>query len=106
MPAKPRQGAPKPASMTFEQSALEESLLAKNGELMTGEPLRWSLGYRSERTFARAVKGGTVPVPLISLPGRRGWFARTRDVAAWLQSLTAGSDQNSGEPAHAKEGAM
>lgn len=66
---------------------IEATLLAQYGELMTGESLRRALGYRSERTFQRAIKAKTVPVPAVALPGRRGWFARTRDVAAWLRDV-------------------
>jgi hypothetical protein len=92
--------------MNVQMPSIEDSLLAKNGELMTGECLRRSMGYRSERSFARAVKDGTVPVPLISLPGRRGWFARTRDVADWLKNLTAGAPAEARQAARLGGGAM
>lgn len=67
--------------------AIEAALLAEHGELMTGECLRRAMGYRSERTYQRAIKARTVPVSVVCLPGRRGWFARTRDVAAWLSDV-------------------
>ena len=68
-------------------TALTNDLLERYGEFLSGEALRFTLGFRSERTFGRAVRDGKVPVPLIKLPGRRGYFARVRDVAQWLHSL-------------------
>ena len=62
-------------------------MLAQHGELLEGKALLRSLGYRSSRSFARAVAQGQVPVPTFVLPGRRGRYARTRDVAQWLETL-------------------
>jgi len=76
--------------MHAEEFEVEQDLLARYGELMRGEDLRRALGYRSKRTFARAIQAGTVPVPLVGLPNRRGRFARTRDVARWLSNLVPG----------------
>lgn len=86
--------------------SIEDALVERNGELMTGEPLRRSMGYRSERSFARAIKEGTVPVPLIALTGRRGWFARTRDVAAWLRSLAPSPGEGASGPQGIEGGRM
>lgn len=66
---------------------IQEDLLARHGELMTGEPLRRALGFASERSFLRAARCKNLPVPIFELAGRRGRFARTRDVAQWLNSL-------------------
>jgi len=40
--------------------------------------------FGSERSFRRAASSGSLPVSVFRVSGRRGWFARTRDVAAWL----------------------
>lgn len=54
---------------------------------MTGASLRLLLHMKHERAFRRAAAAGRLPVSVFRLPGRKGWFARTRDVAAWLASL-------------------
>jgi hypothetical protein len=64
-------------------------LLAEHGELVGGGDLQRCLGFKSARSFQRAQKEGRLPVTTFSLPGRRGVFARTRDIAAWLGSLGA-----------------
>jgi hypothetical protein len=63
------------------------ALLAAHGELMSGRALWHTLGFRSERSFQRVIQKGTLPVPVFTLPSRRGRFARTRDVAAWLAGV-------------------
>lgn len=70
-----------------EGTACLSRLLAAHGELITGDDLRRVLGYGSERSFSRAIKEGSVPIPLVRIPGRRGRFARTHDVAKWLAGL-------------------
>ena len=67
--------------------ALLRDLVAQHGELLTGERLRTLLGYQSGRSFLRASKEGRLPISVFRLPGRRGVFARTRDLAAWLSGL-------------------
>ena len=66
---------------------IREGLLRRHGELLTGKTLQRCLGFGSVRSFQRAVIEGTLPVVTFTLPGRRGRFARTRDVAAWLATL-------------------
>jgi len=43
--------------------------------------------FGSDRSFRRNACKGTLPVSLFRIPGRRGWFARTEDVAAWLAAI-------------------
>ncbi len=57
------------------------------GPLMGGRNLWTALGYPSQGAFAQARRRGRIPVELISLPGRRGAFAYTNVVFAWLTSL-------------------
>ncbi|MBB3814761.1 hypothetical protein FHY13_003132 [Xanthomonas arboricola] len=71
------------------ESEIREGLLRRHGELLTGKALRQCLGFGSVRSFQRAVTEGALPVITFTLPGRRGRFARTRDVAAWLATLGA-----------------
>lgn len=62
-------------------------LLDAHGELMSGRALWMALGFKGERSFQRSSQRGVLPVPAFELQGRRGRFARTRDVAAWLSSV-------------------
>lgn len=43
--------------------------------------------FGSDRSFRRSACNGTLPVSVFRIPGRRGWFARTQDVAAWLAAI-------------------
>ena len=72
-------------SMPQDQMVL--SLLERFGELMKGRDLAGLLGFGSDRSFARAAASGQLPIPVFRMKGRRGWFARTRDVAAWLNNI-------------------
>ncbi|WP_154656480.1 hypothetical protein [Novilysobacter defluvii] len=62
-------------------------LLARHGELMAGGDLIQLFKFGSDRAFRRAAAAGRLPVAVVRVPGRPGWFARTRDVATWLDSL-------------------
>lgn len=66
---------------------LTEQLLKEFGPLMGGEDLRRALGYKTEPAFARAVRMDTVGIRTFNIPNRRGKFAFTTDVAAWLVML-------------------
>lgn len=68
------------------ESHYEVEFLAKYGELMDAHALRTLLGIE-ERTFRRAAHAQRLPIRVFRIPGRRGWFARTRDLAAWLGAV-------------------
>lgn len=59
-------------------------LLEKHGPLMSGADLYRALGYSSSPAFTRGMSQGTVGVHVFKLPGRRGTFALTSEVASWL----------------------
>lgn len=63
---------------------LERELMAKHGPMMGGESLRIALGYPSQESFRQAFVRRLIPVPVFTLERRRGKFALSRDVAAWL----------------------
>lgn len=54
------------------------------GPLMTGQALWRCLGFPSANSFHHAAGRGLVPVESFRLSGRKGRFARSADVAAWL----------------------
>ena len=69
------------------EAEIREALVSRHGELLSGATLQRCLGYRSARAYRRAIAQNALPVVTFALPGRRGYFARTRDVAAWLAVL-------------------
>lgn len=73
------------------------ALVERYGELIGGADLWRALGLKSERTFQRLAKENRLPVRTFTLEGRRGVMARTRDVAAWLASLSDVASRRSGE---------
>ena len=73
---------------------LSKEMVSAHGEVIGGSALQQCLGFRSARSFQRALHAGNLQVQTFLLPGRRGRFARTRDVALWLATL----GQESAEP--------
>lgn len=63
---------------------LTSELTARFGVLMSNSDLRQALGYTSADAFRQALYRKTVPVPVFSIPNRRGKFALTTEVASWL----------------------
>lgn len=59
-------------------------LLALHGDLMDSRALTALFKFGSDRSFRRSASKGLLPVRVFRVAGRRGWFARTRDVAQWL----------------------
>jgi len=64
--------------------ALTKRLLSTHGELIGGLPLARCMGFRTARAFQVAAQRGHLPIETFALPGRRGRFARTFQVAQWL----------------------
>ena len=75
---------------------LLEKLLEQYGPLMTGESLYRALGYKSWAGFAKAVRSGAVEIDIFNLPGRKGRYAKTSDVANWINRLN--NNPNGGAP--------
>ncbi|QDI03426.1 hypothetical protein E4A48_06725 [Xanthomonas cerealis pv. cerealis] len=68
--------------------AAELALVGRYGELMDSAALVEFFKFPNERALGRAAVKDGFPVPVFRLARRNGWFARTRDVAAWLIQLT------------------
>lgn len=64
-----------------------DELSRQYGPLLSGRDLALVLGLPSPEALRQAFKRGHVPIPVFSLPHRRGKFALTRDAAAWLSSM-------------------
>ncbi|MBD8882310.1 hypothetical protein IHE49_17645 [Rhodanobacter sp. 7MK24] len=56
------------------------------GPLIGGRELGRVLGFSTQEAFRQAVKRGNMPVRTFAINGRRGKFAATADIAAWLWS--------------------
>lgn len=53
------------------------------------------LGYSSTGALAKARQTGRLPIEMFQVPGRRGWFATTGAVRAWLQEVVSSGSQSS-----------
>lgn len=73
------------------RSAADE-LYQEYGPLLNTEKLAKVMGYPTASALQKAAQRGTLPFPVKRLPGRRGWYASTRQVGAWLdQTFPASS---------------
>lgn len=63
---------------------IREDLEQKHGALLGGTALLAALGYPSAAALRQARRRGKITVPMFNLPGRRGYFCLTREVADWL----------------------
>lgn len=66
------------------ESERQSSLLTRYGEMLTLDELAAVLKYPSRQALHQAQRRGRLPVNLIRLPKRRGWFASTREIAKFL----------------------
>jgi hypothetical protein len=67
---------------------LVAELTALFGPLVGGDDLIKILGYRNPAAFRQAQRQGRLGVRVFNLPARRGKFALTAEVAAWIQSAS------------------
>lgn len=65
-------------------SELKETLMDRYGPVISGNDLISCLGYPSPSAFRKAVSRKTAPDFIFTLKNRKGKFALTTDVAAWL----------------------
>ncbi|OJY95737.1 MAG: hypothetical protein BGP25_13310 [Lysobacterales bacterium 63-13] len=63
---------------------LRSALFERFGPMMSGPALRQALGYRTASAFRQAMASPVACLPAFRIPGRRGWYALTQEVAAWL----------------------
>lgn len=50
------------------------------------------MGFPSSEALTKARQTGRLPIPMFQIPGRRGWFAATHVVKAWLEQTLASQD--------------
>lgn len=63
-------------------------MLAKYGPLLSGKELVNALGYPTQTAFWQARRVGRVEVRTFRISGRKGTFALTTEVAAWLSNVS------------------
>lgn len=64
-----------------------DELVEQSGPLLSGKALWQALGFSGSPAFRQAKARGQLDVRVFKLPGRRGTFAFTSDVAEWLRKL-------------------
>jgi len=64
--------------------SLEKAMLEKYGPMVGGATLCKVLGYPSAAALRQALSRGLISVPVFEIQNRRGRFALTQDVVAWL----------------------
>lgn len=67
------------------QSNLASRLISEFGPTLGSQNLYSALGFKTYSAFHRSQQLGALGVNVFKLPGRRGWFALTDDVARWLE---------------------
>ncbi|WP_313206943.1 hypothetical protein [Stenotrophomonas sp.] len=77
----------KAGRLTSSDDALQRTLFQEYGPLIGPEHLPKVLCYRSVSAFRQAMNRNTLPVRVFSVEGRKGKFAFSTDVAAWLEQL-------------------
>lgn len=62
-----------------------DEIVKQYGPLLGGNDLYTALGFKTYAAFYRCRINGEIGVHVFKLPGRRGWFAFTTEVAKWLK---------------------
>jgi len=66
------------------QASLAHEMLELHGPIISGAALYRALGFKTYAAFYRAQKAGGLGVRAFRLPGRRGLFVLTTEVADWI----------------------
>lgn len=74
-------------------SQRELRIHAEYGELLSVADLARLLKYPSPQALRKARIRGALRLPMLQMPGRRGWFATAQAVAAYLDALDTGRER-------------
>ena len=65
-----------------------KEMLEMYGPMVSGSALASALGFKSYSAFYKARREDKLSVKVFDIAGRRGPFARTADIADWLESMS------------------
>lgn len=71
------------------EARLLAALIRDWGYVVGNAGLRQVLGFSTQAALRQAVLRSAMPVPVFEIEGRKGWFARAHDLAAWLAARGA-----------------
>jgi len=60
-------------------------LYLSGAPLMTSPETARAMGFKTVSALSKARLAGRLPIPMFTVPGRRGWFASTERIRAWLE---------------------
>lgn len=63
-------------------------LLETHGPLLCASSVARLLAFRSTDALRQARLHHRLPIEMFQIDGRRGWFAATSEVAAWIEETT------------------
>jgi hypothetical protein len=64
-----------------------EGLIEGYGLVVGGKDLMRLLGFKNYKSFHSACTTNRLPVSVFEIPGRKGKFAKTQDLARWYEQL-------------------
>lgn len=67
------------------ESTLKDRMYSRFGPTLGGNDLYTALGFNTYAAFHRSRLRGELGVHVFKLPGRKGWFAFTDEIAGWLE---------------------
>jgi hypothetical protein len=68
-----------------ELAPLEALLIREFGVVVTSAQTAHLLGFTNLNALAKARERGALPIQMFRIPHRKGWFAETTAIAAWLR---------------------
>lgn len=71
----------------------ERMLCEKYGEILTLADIAKVLRFPSRQAVLKAHLRGRLPISLVKVPNRRGWFATARAIANLLDELDASGER-------------
>jgi hypothetical protein len=72
---------------------IAKQLQDKYGLLIGGNDLVRALGFPNPAAFREARRKNRLNVRVFAIPDRRGSFALTQDVAAWIERMSTQTDE-------------
>ena len=65
---------------------IDLDLYLPRAPVLSGPETARIMGFPTTEALYKARQAGRLPIELFRLPGRRGWFAATAAVKAWLEA--------------------